>query len=147
MAMQSEVAELLQESENVASSSTAEVEAIFSLAEQEVRKILQLTESSLLALCQEIESASTRKTMRAAVLRFKSVLRIFLELTPVEKYNDLALTAICTLGVSKRLEDCLSESLTISMGIDNYLIAVIKDLGTLIRREQTRRELAVSRVD
>ena len=47
MAMQSEVADLLQESEKVGSSRTSEVEAVFSLAEQEVRKILQLTKSSL----------------------------------------------------------------------------------------------------
>ena len=62
--MQSEVKDLLQESENVGASSTTEVEAVFSLAEQEVRKILQLTNSSLPALFQEIESASTRDTIQ-----------------------------------------------------------------------------------
>ena len=147
MAMQSEVADLLQESKNVGSSRTAEVEAVFSLAEQEVQRILHLTKSSLLALCQEIESASTRKTMKAAVLRFRSIMRIFLELTPAEKYNDLMLKAIRTLGVSKLLENCLTNALTVSIGIDDYLITVIKNLGTLIRREQTRRELDISKVD
>ena len=147
MTMQSEVKDLLQESENVGGSFTSDVEAVFSLAELEVRKILQVTNSSLPALYQEIESASTRDTMKAAVLRLKSIMRFFLELTPAEKYNDLTLKAIRTLGVSKRLEDCFTKSLTVAQSVDNYLIAVIKDLGTLIRREQTQRELAVSKVD
>ena len=83
MSLQAEMPTLSKE--DGVSKVTKEVTETIRLAKQEVRKILQVTNDSLLNICEDMETVSTRQAMESVFKPFNELLGIFrsLDLGPV----------------------------------------------------------------
>ena len=102
MSLQTEVKSLLEKADGAGEPSML-LETI-RLAKQEVSKILQLTGDSLLEICKEMESAATRKSVKAAFRRFNETLGIFLKLELGSSGEQALCDAVYSLNISDRLE-------------------------------------------
>ena len=134
MSLQKEVKGLLKEADD--SGEPAILLETIRLAKQEVGKILKLTGDSMLEICKEMESATTRDSMKAAFRRFNDTLGIFLKLELGPSGEQSLCDAVCSLKISDRLEVAIRKAPSLIKGCEDYKASVLEMLGASIRREK-----------
>ena len=109
---------------------------VLELAVQEVKQCLQATGDSLPKICNDIEGATSRSTIRAFFRRLNSVTQILLRLAPAATYADSVSNALCALEVSPRLQTYLRSAGSVPEAITFYKSSVLQDLAAVLARDQ-----------
>ena len=104
------------------------------LAKVEVSKLLEVSDSSMLALCQDIEQASTKEALRTAFRQLNNITRILLKADPLGAHNDLVRDALVSLLVSERLETLLTTIAPVNVALVQYKKSVVRDLAIAMRQ-------------
>ena len=104
----------------------------------EVTKLLEVSGSSMLALCNAIEQASSKATLRNSFRNLNSYTRILLGADPVGVHNELVRDAIISLQVSERLETFLRTVSPVNVALLEYKKAVVKDLAISMRQLEAK---------
>ena len=139
MSLQAEMAALSKE--DGVSKVTKEVTDTIRLAQQEVSKILQVTSDSLLDICEEMETVSTRQAMESVFKRFNELFEIFLSLDLGPEADQLLREAVCSLKASERFEAIIKKAPTLARGVQSYKATVLKALGATNRRSRLQYKL------
>ena len=104
------------------------------LAKVEVSKLLKVSDFSMLALCQDIEQASTKEALRTAFRQLNNITRILLKADPLGAHNDLVRDALVSLLVSERLETLLTTIAPVNVALVQYKKSVVRDLAIAMRQ-------------
>ena len=139
MSLEQEITDIIKGTEEVLDDSPSN--EIVELALQEANTLLHATGESLIAICKEIENASTRKVLRRAFCRFNNVMRIFSEAAPSDAEAPGVMAAVGSLPSTPRFKEVLASQSTLAEAIDAYKTLVIRDLAVDLRR---RKELLSS---
>ena len=94
-----------------------------------VKERLEATEDSLLAVCERVESATSREGIKAAFQQFNKIMRIFEEMAPTEPQVQ---EAICNLTVSACFRGILVPASTLKEAIIAYKNVVLRDLASAL---------------
>ena len=140
MSLEQEITDIIKGTEEVLDDSPSN--EIVELALQEANTLLHATGESLIAICKEIENASTRKVLRRAFCRFNNVMRIFSEAAPSDAEAPGVMAAVGSLPSTPRFKEVLASQSTLAEAIDAYKTLVIRDLAVDLRR---RKELLSSK--
>ena len=139
MSLEQEITNIIKGAEEVLDDSPPN--EIVELALREAKTLLHATGEFLIAICKEIENASTRKVLRRAFCRFNNVMRIFSEAAPGDAEAPGVMAAVGSLPSTPRFKEVLASQSTLAEAIDAYKTLVIRDLAVDLRR---RKELLSS---
>ena len=112
-----------------------------------VQKILQLTGDTLPEICQRIETVSTQHDLKSAFGRLNDTMRIFLELPISPQDYRFMGEAVCSLGVSERLNACISEHQSLDAALVAYKTRIISALALVLQRKKQQQALLEFRDD
>ena len=132
MAMQEEVALSGNQVEGISN----DPQVIFDLAVREVKQCLRVAGDSFDKICGDIENASSRAMLKLVFRRFNGITQILLRLAPPNRFSDLISKALCELKASPRLQKFLSATDSVQTAITNYKSSILRDLATVISRNQ-----------
>ena len=107
---------------------------IVTQAKVKVAKLLEVSSSSMLALCNAVEHASLKATLKNAFHNLNSFTRILLGADTFGANNDLVRDTIVSLQVSERLETLLTTVTPVNVALLEYKKAVVRDIAISIRR-------------
>ena len=110
-------------------------------AKVEVARLLEVSGSSMLALCNAIEQATSKATLKNAFRDLNSFTRILLGADPSGAHNDLVRDTIVALQVSGRLEAMLTTVTPVNVALLEYKKAVVRDLAISMRRLEAKAQL------
>ena len=111
-----------------------------------VQKILQLTGDTLPEICQRIETVSTQHDLKSAFGRLNDTMRIFLELPISPQDYRFMGEAVCSLGVSERLDACISGH-PLDAALVAYKTRIISALALVLQRKKQQQALLELRDD
>ena len=105
-------------------------------ATQEIRSLMDASGESILEICTEAESATTKEHLRESFRRFTRIVRILLEAVPEPEFDRQVRDALIAFKVSSRLSGFLSSAGNVSDAITLWKKNVIRDLAVDIRRRE-----------
>ena len=100
-----------------------------------VKELLAATNDSLLAICERVESATSKEGIKAAFQQFNKIMRIFQEMAPNEP---LVLKAICNLKVSEGFRGMLVSASSLREAIIAYKNGVLRELASILQDKKKR---------
>ena len=135
MAVEQEVSNIL---EGTVPDASEDGTKIVTQAKVEVARLLEVSSSSMLALCNAVEQAKSKATLKNAFRNLSSFTRILLGADPFGAHNDLVRDTIVSLQVSERLESLLTTVTPVNVALLEYKKAVVRDLAISIRRLEAK---------
>ena len=92
----------------------------------------------MLALCNAVEQATSKATLRNAFRDLNSFTRILLGADPSGAHNDLVRDTIVALQLSGRLETMLTTVTPVNVALLEYKKAVVRDLAISMHRLEAK---------
>ena len=134
-------------SDNPDEAPSSEAAIAIPAAVKAVQKILQLTGDTLPEICQRIETVSTQHDLKSAFGRLNDTMRILLELPISPQDYRFMGEAVCSLGVSERLNACISEHQSLDAALVAYKTRIISALALVLQRKKQQQALLELRDD